>query len=229
MSTPGLTCAGRVGPAVTSRSAGRRPVSGRSRFFSDPAVPVVRRINVAARVPEILDHADALADPLLLPIRFCYYIHTAVFTFATPIIPLIMLIFLPSRVRLINYVFIMPSIVYNPAVFPAWHRCRFGPSAFMAKLLYGWAHVFDLGHLPREADGVAADRWVQAQGRNPADRPGSCCGTGPRGWSGSWSADCRGIRFSAFLILLATGLLACAITAMALLARRNYAGTLEGA
>jgi cellulose synthase (UDP-forming) len=32
-----------------------------------------------------------------------------------------------------------------------------------------------------------------------------------------------------FVILLATGLLACAITAMALLSRRNYASTLEGA
>jgi len=52
-----------------------------------------------------------------------------------------MLIFIPDRVRLINYVFIVPSMIYNLVVFPAWHRCRFGPEALMAKLLYGWAHL----------------------------------------------------------------------------------------
>ena len=41
--------------------------------------------------------------------------------------------------RLINYIFIIPSFLYNLVVFPAWHRCRFGPEALMAKLLYGWS------------------------------------------------------------------------------------------
>ena len=56
---------------------------------------------------------------------------------------------MPERVRLINYLFIVPSIIYNLVVFPAWHRCRFGPEAFMAKLLYGWAHVFALWDICR--------------------------------------------------------------------------------
>ena len=37
-----------------------------------------------------------------------------------------MLIFMPEHVRLINYVSIAPSILYNMVVFPSWHRCRFG-------------------------------------------------------------------------------------------------------
>ena len=80
---------------------------------------------------------------------FCYYVHTALFTFVAPMIPILMLAFMPARVRLINYVFIVPSIIYNFAVFPSWHRCKFGPSAFMAKLLYGWAHVFALWDICR--------------------------------------------------------------------------------
>ena len=80
---------------------------------------------------------------------FCYYVHTALFTFAAPAIPLVMLILLPDRVRLINYLFILPSFIYNLVVFPAWHRCRFGPEALMAKLLYGWAHVFALWDICR--------------------------------------------------------------------------------
>src|SRR5260370_38674105 len=52
-----------------------------------------------------------------------------------------MLIFMPERVRLINCVSIAPSLLYNMVVFPDWHRCRFGLSAFMAKFLYGWAHM----------------------------------------------------------------------------------------
>jgi cellulose synthase (UDP-forming) len=80
---------------------------------------------------------------------FCYYVHTAIFTLVTPAIPLTLLIFMPDRVRLINYVLILPSLVYNLIVFPAWHRCHFGPSAFMAKALYGWSHLFCLVDLVR--------------------------------------------------------------------------------
>ena len=96
---------------------------------------------------------------------FCYYVHTALFTFVAPAIPLTMLILLPERVRLINYLFIVPSMIYNLIVFPAWHRCRFGPEALMAKLLYGWAHVFALWDVaPAQADGLA-DRPAAARAR----------------------------------------------------------------
>ena len=80
---------------------------------------------------------------------FFYYVHTALFTFLAPAIPLVMLTVIPERVRLTNYVFILPSMIYNLAVFPAWHRCRFGPEALMAKLLYGWAHVVALWDICR--------------------------------------------------------------------------------
>jgi cellulose synthase/poly-beta-1,6-N-acetylglucosamine synthase-like glycosyltransferase len=160
---------------------------------------------------------------------FCYYVHTAVFTFATPIIPLTMLIFMPGRVRLINYVFIIPSIIYNFAVFPAWHRCPFGPSAFMAKLLYGWAHAFALWDIMR-------GRRMGWQTTGGSKRK---AGT-RRIWAGivAWNATTcaawvllalwRAGQYGAenFSVLLAGGIFASLITAMALGARRNHIRTL---
>jgi cellulose synthase (UDP-forming) len=158
---------------------------------------------------------------------FCYYVHTAAFTFATPVIPLVMLIALPDRVRLANYVFIIPSIVYNFAVFPAWHRCQFGPSAFMAKLLYGWAHVFALldicrgrrmGWQPTGAGGGKKSKtrriWLALAAWNG-------------GTSALWLALAayRMVQYRSpgFAVIFTTGAFACLVTGMALRSRQNYA------
>lgn len=162
---------------------------------------------------------------------FCYYVHTALFTFVAPAIPLTMLILLPERVRLINYLFIVPSMIYNLIVFPAWHRCRFGPEALMAKLLYGWAHVFALWDVVRR----------KRMGWQPTGGGTRKAGTrriwvGLTAWNGStglaWVglAGWRMTRYGpAFIPLLATGLLALLITAMALAAGRNHVRVVDGA
>jgi cellulose synthase (UDP-forming) len=155
---------------------------------------------------------------------FCYYVHTALFTFVAPAIPLVMLIAIPERVRLANYIFIAPSMIYNFIVFPAWHRCRFGPEAIMSKLLYGWAHVIALWDICRRR----RMGWQTTGG-------GKKTGTrrvwlGVAVWNGgtglAWVALAawRTIHFGVvFVPLLATGLLAFTITGMALGARRNHA------
>jgi cellulose synthase (UDP-forming) len=156
---------------------------------------------------------------------FCYYVHTALFTFVIPAIPLVMLTLMPERVRLANYLFIAPSIIYNLAVFPAWHRCRFGPEALMAKLLYGWAHLFAIWDLCRGR----RMGWQTTGGGNRKS------GTrriwiGVAVWNGGtglawlalavWRLDRSG---TAFIPLVFTGLVSCVITGMALAARRNHA------
>jgi cellulose synthase (UDP-forming) len=161
---------------------------------------------------------------------FCYYAHTAVFTFLAPAIPLVMLIFLPERVHLINYLLIIPSMIYNLIVFPAWHRCRFGPEALMAKLLYGWAHAFTLWDLGRR----------KRMGWQPTGGGTRKAGTrrvwvGVALWNGgtglawvalaAWRLSQYG---AAFLPLLGTGLLAIFITGMALASRRNHARVVNG-
>ena len=73
---------------------------------------------------------------------FMYYIHTALFAFLAPVIPIILLAFLPGHVRAANYLWILPSIAYGVVVFPLWNRGRYGVTSAMAKMLYAWAHVF---------------------------------------------------------------------------------------
>jgi cellulose synthase (UDP-forming) len=159
---------------------------------------------------------------------FCYYLHTALFTFVAPAIPLTMLIFMPERVRLINYVAIAPSIMYNMVVFPAWHRCRFGPTAFMAKFLYGWAHLFCLFDICR---GRRMGWQATGAGKRKA-------GT-RRVWiaMAMWNVPTCGVwvlfalwrmmhyGFTNFAVILATGLFASLITGMAIGSRRNYVRT----
>jgi cellulose synthase (UDP-forming) len=75
---------------------------------------------------------------------FLYYIQTAIATFAVPLIPIVLLAFLPKFVTLHNYLWIAPSAIYTLVIFPLWNNGRYGPASFMTKSLYGWAHVFAL-------------------------------------------------------------------------------------
>jgi cellulose synthase (UDP-forming) len=156
---------------------------------------------------------------------FCYYVHTAAFIFASPLIPIAMLTAAPQRVHLVNYLFVAPSAIYNLVVFPAWHRCRFGLAAFMVKLLYSWAHLFALLDILRQRQ----LGWQPTGGRQPV------AGT-RRIWAGiwiwngttsaawvllaSWRAESHGL--GDFTALLMGGLFAACITGMALAARRNH-------
>jgi cellulose synthase (UDP-forming) len=161
---------------------------------------------------------------------FCYYVHTALFTFVAPLVPLTMLAFLPEKVRLINYVFILPSFLYTLVVFPAWHRCKFGPSALMAKLLYGWSHAFAIWDLLRG----------RAVGWQPTGNSGRKSSTrriwaGVAAWNGATGAAwvlLALLRLAQYgtpvAPLLLTGIMAAGITAMALLSRRNWRRTAGG-
>ena len=162
---------------------------------------------------------------------FCYYVHTALFTFVAPAIPLVMLTVIPEEVRLTNYLFIAPSIIYNFVVFPAWHKCQFGPTAFMAKLLYGWSHLFALWDICRRK----RMGWQTTGGgkRKAGTRRvwvGLMIWNGGTGLAWVTVAAWRVIHYGAvFVPLLTSGLFACVITAMALGARRNHASFIGGA
>jgi cellulose synthase (UDP-forming) len=162
---------------------------------------------------------------------FCYYVHTALFTFVAPAIPLVMLTILADRVRLTNYVFIAPSMIYNIVVFPCWHRCRFGPAALMTKLLYGWAHLFALWDIcRRKRMGWQATGGGKRKAGTRRIWAGLTLWNGGTGLAWLMIAGWRISRHgTVFIPLFATGLLACLITGMALASRRNHARITEGA
>jgi cellulose synthase (UDP-forming) len=73
---------------------------------------------------------------------FCYYLHTAVFAVAAPIVPVLMLTVFPEQVTARNYLLIVPSLIYNFLIFPGWHRTKYRFETWSTKLLYGWAHAW---------------------------------------------------------------------------------------
>jgi cellulose synthase (UDP-forming) len=80
---------------------------------------------------------------------FFYYLHTALFTFAAPLVPILMLWVLPTHIKFANLVFILPSVLYNSVIFPMWHRSPYRLEAWACRMLYGWAHFFAIWDILR--------------------------------------------------------------------------------
>jgi cellulose synthase/poly-beta-1,6-N-acetylglucosamine synthase-like glycosyltransferase len=129
--------------------------------------------------------------PMSIPARltyvsgFFYYIYTALLVFFGPLVPLIMLAFLPGQVRLRNFVILLPAMLTGFVLYPLWHRTRYGPSVWSLGIARGWAHVFAI--------------WDGARGRtmgwHPTRTPGSSLRRfrlGVTWWSGgtalAWTA-----------------------------------------
>lgn len=88
---------------------------------------------------------------------FLYYIHTAVFTFVAPLLPIVLLVAMPEKLKVGYTLLVLPSVVYTLLVFPLWHRCPYRIEAWAVRLLYGWAHLFAI--------------WDIARGRRQSWRP----------------------------------------------------------
>ena len=73
---------------------------------------------------------------------FFYYIHTALFTFVGPLIPIMLLLAMPWTLRLENMTLILPSVIYAALIFPLWHRAPYRLEAWAIRMMYGWAHAF---------------------------------------------------------------------------------------
>ena len=108
---------------------------------------------------------------------FFYYAYTGLLTFAGPVMPIVMLAFLPGDVRLRNFAVLAPAMFAGFVLYPLWHRSRYGPSVWPLGVARGWAHVFSL--------------WDSARGRtmswHPSRTPGSALRRfriGVIGWSG---------------------------------------------
>ncbi|MFI5618830.1 glycosyltransferase family 2 protein [Streptomyces sp. NPDC051567] len=81
---------------------------------------------------------------------FFYYIHTALFTFAMPVIPLVLLIAAPGKLSVAHLWLVAPSVLYATVIFPLWHRTPYRLEAWAARMMYGWAHVFAIWDILRK-------------------------------------------------------------------------------
>ena len=121
--------------------------------------------------------------PMSIPARltyisgFFYYVYTGLLCFFGPLIPIVMLAFLPGQVRLRNFVILAPAMISGFIVYPLWHRAAYGPSVWPLGVARGWAHVFSI--------------WDSAWGRTMSWHPTRTPGSALRrfrlwviGWSG---------------------------------------------
>jgi cellulose synthase (UDP-forming) len=107
--------------------------------------------------------------PMSIPARltyisgFFYYAYTGLLTFFGPIIPVVMLAFLPGQVRLRNFVVLIPAMLTGFVLYPLWHHASYGPSVWSLGIARGWAHAFAI--------------WDGARGKtmgwHPSRTPGS--------------------------------------------------------
>ena len=107
--------------------------------------------------------------PMSIPARlayisgFFYYAYTALLIFFGPIIPVVMLAFLPGQIRLRNFVILLPAMLTGFVLYPLWHRSRYSPSVWPLGIARGWAHVFAIW------DGARG----KSMGWHPTRTPGS--------------------------------------------------------
>ncbi|HTX12812.1 MAG TPA: cellulose synthase catalytic subunit [Solirubrobacteraceae bacterium] len=80
---------------------------------------------------------------------FAYYILTALAVITAPLIPLTLTLFFPGRIRLVNYLVLLPALLWLYVLLPLWHRSRFRWETLSVKVTYGWAHAFAIFDLLR--------------------------------------------------------------------------------
>ncbi len=120
--------------------------------------------------------------PMPIPARltyvsgFFYYVYTSLLTFFGPLIPIVMLGFLPGQVRLRNFVILLPAMLTGFVLYPLWHRSSYGPAVWSLGIARGWAHAFAI--------------WDSARGKtmgwHPTRTPGSALRRF-RIWVTAWS------------------------------------------
>jgi cellulose synthase (UDP-forming) len=122
--------------------------------------------------------------PMSIPARlsyisgFCYYAYTGLLTFVGPLIPIVMLAFLPRQLELRNFIILVPAMVTGFLLYPLWHRGKYGPATWSLGVARGWAHAFAIW------DGARG----RAMGWHPTRTPGSSLPRfrlGVTWWSGS--------------------------------------------
>lgn len=155
---------------------------------------------------------------------FLYYAHTALFTFAAPLVPILLLLFLPDKVAVENLWLVLPSILYTTTVFSMWHRVPYRLEAWAARMMYGWAHAFAI----RDILHGRSLGW-QATGSSAAKRSGTkgrLAGVGLWGggtallWVGAAAWRALTLDPADFFLLLSSGLFYALIVARVLLPPR---------
>src|SRR6266699_5858218 len=155
---------------------------------------------------------------------FFYYAYTGLLTFFGPVIPIVMLAFLPGQIQLRNFAVLLPAMFTGFVLYPLWHRCRYGPSVWPLGIARGWAHIFAV--------------WDGARGKTMGWHPSRTPGSALRrfriwvtAWSGGMALICAALAIwrtvtlnsSQFAVLLAVALVNLAVVSRVIFPGRRTA------
>lgn len=158
---------------------------------------------------------------------FLYYLHTALFTFVAPLLPIVLLVAMPEKLKVEYMLLVLPSVIYTLLVFPLWHKCPYRIEAWAVRLLYGWAHLFAIWDIARGRRQAWRPTGSAAAGRNTNRR--FCIGV--RVWSGGTALLWVGVAVwrmltlypPDFALVLACGLFYAVIVGRVLVPHRGTA------
>jgi cellulose synthase (UDP-forming) len=69
---------------------------------------------------------------------------TAVRTLVLPLIPIVLLAFLPDEIQLRNVILLVPSLVTGAILYPLWHNARWTAGIWPLAIAVGWAQALSL-------------------------------------------------------------------------------------
>lgn len=74
---------------------------------------------------------------------------TALRTLVLPLIPIVLLLFLPGEIRLRNAVLLIPAVITGTVLYPLWHNAKYSPRIWPLAIAVGWAQVLALWDFSR--------------------------------------------------------------------------------
>jgi cellulose synthase/poly-beta-1,6-N-acetylglucosamine synthase-like glycosyltransferase len=74
---------------------------------------------------------------------------TALRTLLLPLVPVVVLAYLPGDIRLRNAIFLIPALLVSTILYPLWHNSRYSPRIWPLSLAVGWAQVLGLWDFAR--------------------------------------------------------------------------------
>jgi len=74
---------------------------------------------------------------------------TALRTLILPLIPIVLLAFLPGEVRLRNAILLIPAVVTGTVLYPLWHNARWTWATWPIAIAVGWAQILGLWDFAR--------------------------------------------------------------------------------
>jgi cellulose synthase (UDP-forming) len=74
---------------------------------------------------------------------------TALRTLMLPLIPIVLLAYLPGEIRLRNALLLVPVVVITAVLYPLWHNAPYSPRIWPLALAVGWAQVLAIWDFAR--------------------------------------------------------------------------------